>query len=54
MGELIRRACEEQYGLPTTEERLAAVEEMVALSLPVADVETMKQESVPEPEDQLP
>lgn len=54
LGELVRRACEERYGLVSPEERLAAVREVAALSLPVGDVERLTEESVPHPDDLLP
>lgn len=49
LGELVREACVKQYGLTDAESRLAAVEEMAAMSLPVASVAAMKRESVPPP-----
>ncbi|HEY3128582.1 MAG TPA: CopG family transcriptional regulator [Acidobacteriota bacterium] len=51
LGELIRRACEVQYGLVAVEERLAAVEKLKELSLPASTPARMKKESIPEPED---
>jgi len=54
LGELVRRACERQYGLVSPTERLAAVTALEEMALPVGDVATMKQESVPPPEDLLP
>jgi hypothetical protein len=49
LGELVREACIRQDGLSDAEDRLAAVEAMAAMSLPVGTVEDMKQESVPPP-----
>ena len=49
LGELVREACVRQYGLSDAEDRLAAVEAMAAMSLPVGTVEEMKQQSVPPP-----
>jgi hypothetical protein len=46
LGELVRRACEHQYGTLPAEERVAAVRRMAALALPVASVRRMKRESV--------
>jgi hypothetical protein len=54
LGELVRRACEARYGIVSRESRLAAVSELEAMSLPVADPEQMERESVPRPEDLLP
>jgi hypothetical protein len=54
LGELVRSACATQYGLVASEDRLAAVDELGRLSLPVADPRTMKGESVPRPSDILP
>ena len=51
LGELVREACVKQYGLSDAEDRLAAVEAMAAMSLPVGTVEEMKQQSVPPPRD---
>lgn len=47
LGELVREACVRQYGLNDVEDRLAAVDAMAAMSLPVGTVEEMKQQSVP-------
>ena len=54
LGELVRSACERQYGLATPEDRLAAVEALAALRLPVGTPEEMARESVPSPEELLP
>jgi predicted DNA-binding protein len=54
LGDLVRRACEIQYGLLPIEARLDAVRELADLSLPVADYEVMERESVPAAEDLLP
>lgn len=48
LGELIRRACEREYGLAEHEQRRAAVRKLSELRLPVADVATMKAESIEE------
>jgi len=47
LGELVREACERQYGVETTEERVRAVRRLAALKLPVATPARMKRESVP-------
>ncbi len=54
LGELVRDACEKRYGLASREERLAAVEELAGLDLPIGTPEEMKKESVPKPEELLP
>ncbi len=54
LGSLVREACVSRYGHVSSEDRLAAAEELSGLSLPVGDVHEMKRESVPEPEDPLP
>jgi hypothetical protein len=46
LGELVRSACEHEYGAASVEEKVAAVRRMVALGLPVASVRQMKRESV--------
>lgn len=51
VDELIRRACEQQYGVARTDDRRSAVRELAALSLPVGTVEEMKQESLPSPDE---
>jgi hypothetical protein len=47
LGELVRSACEHEYGAAPAEEKLAAVRRMAGLALPVASVRRMKRESVP-------
>jgi hypothetical protein len=54
LGELVRRACEAQYGTVSKESRLAAVRDLEALSLPVGDAAQIENESVPGPADLLP
>ncbi len=54
LGDLVRRACEIQYGPVSAETRLEAVRQLAALSLPVGGPGTMKRESVPRAEDLLP
>lgn len=51
IGELIRSACEKQYGLSSESEALEAAERLSALNLPVGTPAAMKQESVPGPEE---
>jgi len=53
LGELVRSACEKQYGIVSREDRLAAVRKLAALELPVGDPGEMKLESVPDPEELL-
>ena len=54
LGDLVRAACEKQYGLFSEEERHEALRGLSALALPVADPATMKEESTPHAEDLLP
>lgn len=54
MGELIRSACEHQYGLAGTESRRRAVDSLASLGLPVGSPEDMKRESVPASAELLP
>lgn len=54
LGDLVRSACEKQYDLATREERLAAVEALSVLDLPVGTPEEMARESVPAPEELMP
>ncbi len=54
LGELVRTACERQYGLATAEERQASVDALSALELPVGTPAEMARESVPAPEELMP
>ena len=54
LGELVRRACEYQYGFVSDNERVAAVRSLAQLALPVSDTRTMKEESSPNPDALLP
>ena len=54
LGELVRAACEREYGLFSEQERLEALEELSRLTLPVADPDTLKGESVPSSDDLMP
>lgn len=49
MGELVREACEVQYGVVGSEARLDAAAALGALALPVADPQTLARESQPDP-----
>ena len=53
LGELIRTACERQYGLGGSDERLRAAREVAELCLPVGTPGQMKRESAPGPDDHL-
>ena len=53
LGDLVRRACEREYGLASPDERLAAVRSLAAHSLPVGTPEEMARESVPAPQELL-
>ena len=46
VGELVREACRVQYSLTSRADRLALVDRLGALSLPVGTVEEMERESV--------
>jgi hypothetical protein len=54
LGELVRTACEREYGEPSPDDRLAAVRELVALDLPVGTPEEMARQSVAAPKELLP
>jgi|TARA_B100001964_G_C14105851_1_gene541488 hypothetical protein len=54
LGDLVRRACEREYGLASRDDRLAAVRSLASHDLPVGTAEEMARESVPEPEDLMP
>lgn len=54
MGHLVRSACEAQFRFIPSEERLRAVEELCALSLPVGTPSEMKNQSSPTPSELLP
>lgn len=57
LDELVRQACEVQYGVTRpvpAEVRLAAVRELAGMSLPVGSPSEMKRQSVPGPDDLLP
>ncbi|MFA6954715.1 MAG: CopG family transcriptional regulator [Thermoanaerobaculia bacterium] len=51
LGDLIREACAQEYGLASKSDRAAAVAELAALSLPVDDVAAMKRESIAPPKE---
>ena len=53
LGQLMRSACEKQYGWGGSAEQLAAARAIGALDLPVGDPSDMKRQSQPEPEDFL-
>ena len=46
LGKLVRAACEKQYAQPSKKDRLAAVNRLAALHLPVATPRKMKTRSV--------
>ena len=54
IGELVRSACEIQYGLISEPDMHAAVDRLSSLTLPVDSPDTMKRESVPGPKDLVP
>lgn len=54
LGELVRRACRAVYGIRSRAEKRRALDELVALRLPVGEPGELKVESVCAPEDLLP
>ena len=54
LGELVRSACEKQYGIGGSEERIQAARAIGALELPVCAPAQMKRESQPQPDETLP
>ncbi len=54
IGDLIRSACEKQYGLHPESEALEAADKIATYQLPVGTPASMKQESVPSAEDLMP
>lgn len=48
LGELVRRACEKEYGEVSREQKRAALKRITCLRLPVGDPRRMKRESVPD------
>lgn len=54
LGELVRTACEKQYGLFSQEDRLDAVEELAGFALPVGEPHEMKKQSAVPPEELMP
>lgn len=54
LGELVRSACERQYGIGGSKERTAAARAIGALALPVSAPAQMKRESQPHPNELLP
>jgi hypothetical protein len=49
LGNLVRVACEKEYGAPSLEEKLAALARIAARNLPVGTPAQMKRESVAAP-----
>ena len=54
IGELIRSACEKQYGLHPESKALEAADRLATFQLPVGTPASMKRESVTPPEDLMP
>lgn len=50
LGQLVRRACEAQYGQSSEASRIAAVQRLSQLALPVSDPGSMKAESITSPD----
>lgn len=53
LGELVRTACEKQYGIGGSKERVRAARGIAALELPVSAPAQMKRESQPQPDEFL-
>jgi hypothetical protein len=49
LGDLVLRACRVEYGSTSQEERRRALEELLAMDLPVGEPDEMKRESEPTP-----
>jgi hypothetical protein len=54
LGELIRAACENQYGFVDPMERLEAVSKLATLNLPVGTPRELKEQSVPSADELMP
>ena len=54
MGELIRVACENQYGFADPVRRLEAVSQLASLNLPVGTPRELKEQSVPSADELMP
>ncbi len=54
LGQLVRDACVQQYGISSREEKLEAVRMLGTLNLPVGTPEEMAKESVPDSSDLMP
>ena len=54
IGELIRSACEKQYGPIPEIEVVRAIDCLSSMALPVDAPDVMKHESIPGPKEQLP
>jgi hypothetical protein len=51
LGELVRSACKQQYGIVSKKDRIEAVHSLAELELPVGDPQEMKAQSAPGPEE---
>ena len=54
LGELVRTACEAQYGFTDPARRIEAVSKLGQLNLPVDDPRELKKQSVPSADDLMP
>ena len=54
LGELVRTACENQYGFTNPTRRIEAVSKLAALNLPVGDPRELKELSVPSADNLMP
>ena len=54
LGDLVRDACERQYGLVSSDRRLEAVHQLGVMTLPVDDAHVMRDQAVPSAGEMLP
>ncbi len=54
IGHLIREACATAYQVDSVDERLAAVERLAELALPVGTPDEMAEQSLPHPDELMP
>ncbi len=54
LGELVRSACENQYGFADPVRRLEAVSKLATLNLPIGNPRELKEQSVPSADELMP